>query len=66
LVGGSTHIPRVQALITDFFQGKEPNRVMNPDESVAVGAAIQASILSGQGGRSVQDLMLVVNCLIDG
>ena len=59
LVGGSTRIPRVQALITEFFQGKEPNRVMNPDESVAVGAAIQASILSGEGGKTVQDLMLL-------
>ena len=59
LVGGSTRIPRVQALITEFFNGKEPNRGMNPDESVAVGAAIQGSILSGEGGKAVQDLMLL-------
>lgn len=59
LVGGSTRIPKVQALITEFFNGKEPNRGMNPDESVAVGAAIQGSILSGEGGKAVQDLMLL-------
>ena len=59
LVGGSTRIPRVQALITEFFNGKEPNRSMNPDESVAVGAAIQGSILSGEGGQAVQELMLL-------
>lgn len=59
LVGGSTRIPKVQALITEFFNGKEPNRGMNPDESVAVGAAIQGSILSGEGGQAVQDLMLL-------
>eukprot|EP00804_Cyclotella_cryptica_P001695 CCRYP_009068-RA/>CCRYP_009068-RA protein AED:0.34 eAED:0.35 QI:0/0/0/1/1/1/2/0/691 len=59
LVGGSTRIPRVQNLVRDFFNGKEPNRGINPDESVAVGAAIQGSILSGEGGEAVQDLMLL-------
>ena len=47
LVGGSTRIPKVQQLIKEFFNGKEPNRGINPDEAVAYGAAIQAAILSG-------------------
>merc|ERR1712157_511150 len=49
LVGGSTRIPKVQQLIKDFFNGKEPNRGINPDEAVAYGAAVQAGILSGEG-----------------
>merc|ERR1711935_1078236 len=56
LVGGSTRIPKVQQLIKDFFNGKEPNRGINPDEAVAYGAALQAGILSGEGG---QDLLLL-------
>merc|ERR1711904_758024 len=56
LVGGSTRIPQVQALIKDFFNGKEPNRGINPDEAVAYGAAVQAGILSGEGGS---DLLLL-------
>jgi heat shock protein 5 len=59
LVGGSTRIPKVQQLIKDFFKGKEPNKGINPDESVAVGAAIQGSILSGEGGDAVKDVMLL-------
>merc|ERR1712146_446278 len=55
-VGGSTRIPKVQQLIKDFFNGKEPNRGINPDEAVAYGAAVQAGILSGEGG---QDLLLL-------
>merc|ERR1712232_1539933 len=55
LVGGSTRIPKVQQLMKDFFNGKEPNRGINPDEAVAYGAAVQAGILSGEGG---QDLLL--------
>ena len=46
LVGGSTRIPKIQALIKDFFNGKEPNRSINPDEAVAYGAAVQAAILT--------------------
>merc|ERR1712232_162671 len=45
LVGGSTRIPKVQQLIKDFFNGKDPNRGINPDEAVAYGAAVQAGIL---------------------
>merc|ERR1712037_455865 len=56
LVGGSTRIPKVQQLIKDFFNGKEPNKGINPDEAVAYGAAVQAGILSGEGG---QDLLLL-------
>merc|ERR1712023_270973 len=56
LVGGSTRIPKVQQLIKDFFNGKEPNRGINPDEAVAYGAAVQAGVLSGDGG---QDLLLL-------
>merc|ERR1719271_1170520 len=56
LVGGSPRIPKVQSLIKDYFNGKEPNRGINPDEAVAYGAAVQADILSGEGG---QDLLLL-------
>eukprot|EP00455_Lapot_gusevi_P055404 TRINITY_DN9005_c0_g1_i3.p1 TRINITY_DN9005_c0_g1~~TRINITY_DN9005_c0_g1_i3.p1 ORF type:complete len:708 (-),score=186.25 TRINITY_DN9005_c0_g1_i3:279-2345(-) len=59
LVGGSTRIPRVQALIRDFFGGKEPNRSINPDEAVAYGAAVQAAILAG-----VQEVNLMHNFLL--
>lgn len=48
LVGGSTRIPKIQQLVKDFFNGKEPNRGINPDEAVAYGAAVQAGILSGE------------------
>lgn len=51
LVGGSTRIPKVQELIRNFFNGKEPNRSINPDEAVAYGAAVQAAILSGNAGE---------------
>jgi heat shock protein 5 len=56
LVGGSTRIPKVQQLIKDFFGGKEPNKGINPDESVAYGAAVQAAVLTGEselGGKVV-------------
>jgi heat shock protein 5 len=59
LVGGSTRIPKVQALIKDFFNGKEPNRGINPDEAVAYGAAVQGSILSGEGAEQTKDLLLL-------
>jgi L1 cell adhesion molecule like protein len=47
LVGGSTRIPKVQQLLTDFFNGKTLNKNINPDEAVAYGAAVQAAILTG-------------------
>ncbi|KAK4130288.1 heat shock protein 70 [Trichocladium antarcticum] len=60
LVGGSTRIPRVQKLITDYFNGKEPNRSINPDEAVAYGAAVQAAILSGDtSSKSTSEILLL-------
>merc|ERR1712127_354543 len=53
LVGGSTRIPKVQSMISDFFGGKEPSKGVNPDEAVAYGAAVQGAILSGEGERSM-------------
>lgn len=52
LVGGSTRIPKVQQLVRDFFNGKEPSKGINPDEAVAYGAAIQGGVLSGDDGTS--------------
>ena len=49
LVGGSTRIPKIQQMIKDYFNGKEPNKSINPDEAVAYGAAVQAAILTGEG-----------------
>ncbi|KER26783.1 hypothetical protein T265_06064 [Opisthorchis viverrini] len=59
LVGGSTRIPKVQKLLQDFFNGKELNKSINPDEAVAYGAAVQAAILSGDKSEQVQDLLLL-------
>ncbi|KUF85876.1 hypothetical protein AM588_10001027 [Phytophthora nicotianae] len=60
LVGGSTRIPKVQQLLSDFFNGKEPNKSINPDEAVAYGATVQAAILSGNdSSEKLQDLLLL-------
>jgi len=59
LVGGSTRIPKVQQLLKDFFDGKEPNKGVNPDEAVAFGAAVQGSILSGEGGEETKEILLL-------
>jgi len=59
LVGGSTRIPKVQSLISEFFGGKEPSKGINPDEAVAYGAAVQGGILSGEGGDATSDLLLL-------
>merc|ERR1719421_784963 len=59
LVGGSTRIPKVQNLLKDFFNGKEPNKGINPDEAVAFGAAVQGGILSGEGGEDTKDVLLL-------
>ncbi len=59
LVGGSTRIPRIQKLLQDFFNGKELNKSINPDEAVAYGAAVQAAILSGDKSEAVQDVLLI-------
>ncbi|HVB28852.1 MAG TPA: molecular chaperone DnaK [Terriglobia bacterium] len=55
LVGGSTRIPRVQQIVKDLFNGKEPHKGVNPDEVVAIGAAVQAGVLGGE----VKDLLLL-------
>merc|ERR1712216_880368 len=59
LVGGSTRIPKVQQLLKDYFNGKEPSRGINPDEAVAYGAAVQGGILSGDASKETQDLLLL-------
>jgi len=59
LVGGSTRIPKVQKLLQDFFNGKELNKSINPDEAVAYGAAVQAAILTGDTSEAVSDLLLL-------
>jgi len=59
LVGGSTRIPKVQSMLSDFFNGKVLNKSINPDEAVAYGAAVQAAILTGQGNEKTQELLLL-------
>merc|ERR1711870_84666 len=59
LVGGSTRIPKIQQLLKDFFNGKEPSKSINPDEAVAYGAAVQAAILEGKSGEKLDDLLLL-------
>lgn len=59
LVGGSTRIPKIQQLVKSFFNGKEPNRGINPDEAVAYGAAIQGGILGGQESDKTQGILLL-------
>ncbi|KAL6102390.1 hspa1l [Pungitius sinensis] len=59
LVGGSTRIPKIQKLLQDFFNGRELNKSINPDEAVAYGAAVQAAILMGDTSGNVQDLLLL-------
>mmetsp|Transcript_18189 Transcript_18189/g.58583 ORF Transcript_18189/g.58583 Transcript_18189/m.58583 type:complete len:653 (+) Transcript_18189:66-2024(+) len=59
LVGGSTRIPKVQQLLTEYFNGKEPNKGINPDESVAYGAAVQGGVLSGKASEDTKDLLLL-------
>lgn len=59
LVGGSTRIPKIQTLLSDFFNGKELCKSINPDECVAYGAAVQAAILSGDTSEKISDLLLL-------
>jgi len=62
LVGGSTRIPKIQELLTEFFNGKELCKSINPDECVAYGAAVQAAILSGIKDEKISDLLLLDVC----
>ena len=59
LVGGSTRIPKIQKLLSDFMGGRDLNKSINPDEAVAYGAAVQAAVLSGVKDEAVNDLLLV-------
>jgi heat shock protein 5 len=59
LVGGSTRIPKVQQLIKDYFNGKEPNKSINPDEAVAFGAAVQGGILGGVTSDKTNNVVLI-------
>ncbi|XP_061567518.1 heat shock 70 kDa protein 1-like [Cololabis saira] len=59
LVGGSTRIPKIQKLLQEFFNGRELNKSINPDEAVAYGAAVQAAVLTGDASANVQDLLLL-------
>jgi len=59
LVGGSTRIPKIQQMLSDFFNGKQLNKSINPDEAVAYGAAVQAAVLSGEQNEAVKDLLLL-------
>ncbi|EAY03069.1 cytoplasmic heat shock protein 70 [Trichomonas vaginalis G3] len=59
LVGGSSRIPRVQQLLQEFFNGKQPCRGVDPDEAVAYGAAVQAAIIKGDNSEAVKDILLL-------
>ena len=59
LVGGSTRIPKVQQLLKEFFDGKQLNKSINPDEAVAYGAAVQAAILAGDQSAEIKDVLLL-------
>jgi L1 cell adhesion molecule like protein len=59
LVGGSTRIPKVQKMVSEFFHGKEPSKAINPDEAVAYGAAVQAAILSGVSSEKTDSVILL-------
>ena len=59
LVGGTTRIPRIQKLLSEYFNDKPLNKTLNPDEAVAYGAAVQAAILTGQGNDKTNDLLLL-------
>ena len=66
LVGGSTRIPKIQEMIKEFFNGKEPNRFINPDEAVAYGAAVQGAILCGDDTINQEIILLDVVSLTLG
>jgi L1 cell adhesion molecule like protein len=59
LVGGSTRIPKVQQLLSEYFNGKEPTKGINPDEAVAYGAAVQGAVLSGAAADATKDMVII-------
>lgn len=59
LVGGSTRIPKVQEMLSEYFNGKKLNKEINPDEAVAYGAAVQGGILSGDAAEATKDVLLL-------
>ncbi|AFR92468.1 hsp75-like protein [Cryptococcus neoformans] len=59
LVGGSTRIPKIQSLVSEYFGGRQLNKSINPDEAVAYGAAVQAAVLTGQTSDKTADLLLL-------
>ncbi|KAJ9118277.1 Heat shock protein sks2 [Naganishia vaughanmartiniae] len=59
LVGGSTRIPKIQSLVSEYFDGRQLNKSINPDEAVAYGAAVQAAVLTGQTSDKTADLLLL-------
>ena len=59
LVGGSTRIPKIQSLVSEYFGSRQLNKSINPDEAVAYGAAVQAAVLTGQTSEKTQDLLLL-------
>lgn len=59
LVGGTTRIPKIQQLLSEYFNGKELNKSLNPDEAIAYGATVQAAILTGTGDEKTQQLLLL-------
>jgi len=59
LVGGSTRIPKIRQLVKDFFNGKEPNTGINPDEAVAFGAAVQGGIICGDTSEETESLVII-------
>ena len=62
LVGGSTRVPKIQQMLSDFFGGKELCKSINPDECVAYGAAVQAAILTGSKDEKISDMLLLDVC----
>lgn len=59
LVGGSTRIPKIQSMLSEYFHGKKLNKEINPDEAVAFGAAVQGGILSGDAAEATKDVLLL-------
>ena len=59
LVGGSTRIPKIQSLVSEYFGGRQLNKSINPDEAVAYGAAVQAAVLTGQTSEKTENLLLL-------